>query len=129
MFKKGELRITTAVSAALLAAGCGSRSGTNAVGNGWNATENTAVCTDPQGRRVEDRYCQQRQGYYGGAHYGWYYIPRGGYVPPFGTAARGGSYTASPGAHFTPSGVSAAHVARGGFGSSAHAAAAGGRGG
>jgi hypothetical protein len=123
MFKTGELRITTALSAALLAAGCGPKFDEK---KGWNAAENTALCTDEQGKRVEDRYCDRNYRATGYHHYGWYYIPRGGYVPAYGMAARGGSYTAAPGARFTPSGVSAAHIARGGFGSSAHAA--GGRG-
>jgi hypothetical protein len=124
MFKKGELRITTAVSAALLAAGCGTKSNPN---NGWTAAENTAVCTDQQGKRVDDRNCDTRTAYAGGPHYGWYYLGRGGYVPGIGGYARGGSYAAPAGSHFTRAGVSAASIARGGFGSSAHSAV--GRGG
>ena len=124
MFKKGELRITTAVSAALLAAGCGPKFDAK---NGWTAAENTAVCTDQQGRRVEDRNCDTRTAYAGGPHYGWYYLGRGSYVPGIGGWARGGSYAAPAGSHFTRAGVSAASIARGGFGSSAHFAA--GRGG
>jgi hypothetical protein len=124
MFKKGELRITTAVSAALLAAGCGPKFDAK---NGWTAAENTAVCTDQQGRRVDDRYCDRNGVYAGGHHYGWYYIPRGAFVPGIGMGARGGSYAAPAGSHWARSSVSAAHIARGGFGSSAHFAA--GRGG
>ncbi|HEY0311493.1 MAG TPA: hypothetical protein VGC56_03265 [Allosphingosinicella sp.] len=120
MFKKGELRITTAVSAALLAAGCGPKFDAK---NGWTAAENTAVCTDPQGKRVDDSYCDRRTAYAGGTHYAWYYLGRGGYVPAMGGWARGGSYAAPAGSHFTRSGVSAASIARGGFGSSAHFAA------
>jgi hypothetical protein len=122
MFKKSELRITTAVSAALLAAGCGPKFDAK---NGWNAAENTAVCTDEQGRRVDDRNCNRNYAYGGGYHhYGWYYMPRGAFIPPIGAAARGGSYSAPVGSHWARSSVSAAHIARGGFGSSAHFAAA-----
>jgi hypothetical protein len=124
MFKTGDLKITTAVSAVLLAAGCGPKANSN---NGWTAADNTAVCTDQQGRRVEDRYCNGNQAYAGGHHYGWYYLGRGGYVPGFGGSVRGGSYSAPAGSHFTRAGVAAASVSRGGFGSSAHAFA--GRGG
>ncbi|MBV9932187.1 MAG: hypothetical protein JO013_14755 [Alphaproteobacteria bacterium] len=125
MFKKGELRITTAVSAALLAAGCGPKFDAK---NGWNAAENTAVCTDEKGNRVEDRNCDRNYRAVGGYHhYGWYYIPRGTFVPPIGGLARGGGYVAPAGSHYTPAGVSASHIARGGFGSSGHFAA--GRGG
>jgi hypothetical protein len=124
MFMTGELRITTAVSAALLVAGCGPKFDAK---KGWNAAENTAVCTDQQGRRVEDRYCDRNAAYNNGYHhYGWYYMPRGAFVPPLGMAARGGSYSAPSGARYTPSGVSAAHISRGGFGSSAHVAAGSG---
>jgi hypothetical protein len=126
MFKKGELRITTAVSAALLAAGCGPKFDAK---NGWTAAENTAVCTDEQGKRVDDGNCGRNAAYAGGGyhHYGWYYIPRGAFVPGIGMGARGGSYSAPSGSRFTPAGVSASHISRGGFGSSAHFA--GGRGG
>ena len=110
--------------AALLAAGCGPKFDAK---NGWTAAENTAVCTDQQGRRVEDRNCDTRTAYAGGTHYGWYYLGRGSYVPGIGGYARGGSYAAPAGSHFTRAGVSAASIARGGFGSSAHFAA--GRGG
>jgi hypothetical protein len=115
MFTKGDLKITTAVSAVLLAAGCGSKPNQSA---GWTASGNTAVCTDEQGKRVDDRYCA-RNGYYGGHHYGWYYMGRGAFVPGMGGYARGGSYSAPAGTHFTRAG--AASVSRGGFGSSAHA--------
>lgn len=124
MFTKKELRITTAVSAALLAAGCGPKADPN---KGWSATENTAVCTDEQGRRVDDTYCNNRnRAYAGSRHYGWYYIPRGGYVPGMGLGARGGSYSAPAGSHYTPASVGGAHVSRGGFGSSAHSFGGGG---
>jgi hypothetical protein len=119
MFKKSDLKITTAVSAVLLAAACGSKADPN---KSWTASGNTAVCTDEQGRRVEDRNCAQNRGYVGGHHYGWYYMGRGGYIPGIGGYARGGSYSAAAGTHFTRAG--AASISRGGFGSSAHASAA-----
>jgi hypothetical protein len=115
MHKKGDLKITTAVSAVLLAAACGSKADTN---NGWTAAGNTAVCTDQQGRRVDDRNCANN-GYVGGHHYGWYFLSHGGYVPGMGGYVRGGSYSAPGGTHFTRAG--AASVARGGFGSTGHA--------
>lgn len=124
MFRKADLKITTAVSAALLAAGCGSRTDPN---KGWSATENTAICTDQQGRRVDDRNCEPNRAYAGGHHYGWYFLGRGSYVPGIGGPARGGSFYAPAGSHFARAGAHAASISRGGFGSSAHMSA--GRGG
>jgi hypothetical protein len=49
-----ELKFTTALAAALLAAGCG-KSRDDA--DGWVAQSDTAVCTDRSGNRVADSQC------------------------------------------------------------------------
>ena len=112
-----ELKITTAVSAALALAGCQRQFNPN---DGWTSAENTALCTDAQGHRVPDAQCDT--GYHGGGAH-WYYVPRGVFVPPYGEPVRGGSYEAPHGISYTRSSASVETIARGGFGSSAHFAA------
>jgi hypothetical protein len=117
-----NLMITTAVSLALLA-GC--NTAPDAEGE-W-AEENVAVCTDKDGKRVEDDKCSQsaRQG---GSMipgiFAWYYLSRGARMPAFGAAAMGGSFKATPGASYRAS----ASVMRGGLGSSARSSGSAGRG-
>ncbi|WP_294390390.1 hypothetical protein [uncultured Sphingomonas sp.] len=119
-----ELTITTAVAAALMAAGCDRRPPE------WTAQQDTAICTDRQGKRVPDRNCEQRgHGAYGGngasSAFMWYFLGRNSQVPYYGEAARGGSYSGTTGRSYfrAPSGSAmtrSAAISRGGFGSSAH---------
>ena len=115
-----DLKITTAVAAALLAGACGQRE------TQWTADRDTAICTDGQGKRVADRNCQQRHvgGHGGGSAFLWYYLGRSQAIPYYGERAAGGSYVGRPGVAYAraPAGASmtrAAAVSRGGFGSSA----------
>lgn len=87
--------------------------------DGWKTSKSTRVCSDNRGRRVSDNRC-------GGSSnaYMWYYIGKGGYVPPVGGVYRKdgyGSYKASPAAKYytAPSFVKSpsSTVSRGGFGS------------
>lgn len=114
---KPDLRITTAVASALALVACGQSFNQD---DGWTAAENTAVCTDRQGQRVEDRNCSQQSRQAHPNMFLWYYLMRGGSVPPYGERVAGGSYARPAGASFTSSSASAATIARGGFGSSAH---------
>ena len=121
-----DLRITTGIAAALLAAGC-SRQDPD---NGWTADRDTAVCVDQQGHRVPDGQCpRQRSAGIGGgmgSAFLWYYIGRQSAVPYYGDVVRGGSYAPSAGRSYFRAPAStamsrASAVSRGGFGSSAHA--------
>lgn len=112
---KSRLLITTAVASAFLAASCGTevedRSGE------WTAEEDTKVCTDQQGNRVDDAKCAaaNTQRAANGAATGffvWYFLSRGGIVPRIGAPVTGGSYKPATGRSYK-----AASVARGGFGS------------
>ena len=111
------LRITLAISSAMLTGACG-RSFNEA--DGWTAAEDTQVCTDRSGNRVPDANCDQRSSSYRPGYYSWYYLRSGYGVPAYGQRVMGGSYTADPGVRYTPSQVSAGRIARGGFGSSSH---------
>lgn len=122
---KTDLKITTAIAAALLAGACSPQDD-----NGWGETadRNTAICTDRSGHRVPEANCQ-RQGAYGGGGGGsnaflWYYLGRSSVVPYYGDPVRGGSYQRATGASYfrAPAASSmtrSAAISRGGFGSSA----------
>lgn len=119
---RNDLTLTTAIAAALLAAGCHKEQD-----NGWTTDRDTAICTDKQGTRVADQNCQQQR-YAGGGYVGspflWYFLGRNSAVPYYGERATGGSFTRAAGRSYfrAPSGSSmtrAAAVSRGGFGSSA----------
>ncbi|WP_294236173.1 hypothetical protein [uncultured Sphingomonas sp.] len=114
-----NLKWTTAMAAALLASGCNRAK----ADDNWTADQDTAICTDAQGKRLPDDRCRQtRVGGGGGAF--WYFLGRGRAIPFYGERATGGSFRAAPGARYAaaPSGSAmtrSAAVSRGGFGSSA----------
>ncbi|MBB4610167.1 MULTISPECIES: hypothetical protein [Sphingomonas] len=114
-----DLRLTTAMAAALLASGCNRAK----ADDNWTTDRDTAICTDAQGVRLPDDRCRQhRVGGGGGAF--WYFLGRGRAIPWFGERATGGSFRAATGARYAyaPPGSAmtrSAAVSRGGFGSSA----------
>ena len=112
-----DLKITTGVAAALLAAACGQRD------NGWTATDNTAVCTDKAGNRVPDDNCRRHESFGGGAGsaFLWYYLGRHSAIPYYGERVGGGSFTRAAGTSYFAAPVGSAvsrsaAVSRGGFG-------------
>ncbi len=106
-----------------LLAGAAALSGCDQSPPDWTARQDVAVCVR-DGVRVPDGNCPGAS--YGGASGAWYYFPRGTVIPYYGDRAAGGSFTRTAGATYfhapveTSVGRSVA-VARGGFGSSAHA--------
>lgn len=117
---KADLKFTTAIAAALLASGCGSRSEPD----GWTAQRDTAICTDRAGNRVADDQCR-RQTATGGNAFLWYFLARNAVIPPYGEPARGGAYARAPGRSYgfapaTTQVTRAGAISRGGFGASAH---------
>lgn len=134
-----ELKITTGVAAALLAAACGQQEEAD---NGWTADRDTAVCVDKAGNRVPDGQCPQagQAVAAGGGHVSpflWYYLGRQSAVPYYGERVGGGSYAPVGGHSYarasaamtgTRSAVASARagggsIVRGGFGASAHGGA------
>jgi hypothetical protein len=118
---KIELRITTAVAAALLAGGCDRQPRDN----GWTTAQDTAVCTDRQGNRVPDANCRQtRYAHGGGSAFAWYFLARNARLPFLGERVGGGSYARNPAARyaFAPAATAVTRsgaISRGGFGSAA----------
>ena len=125
-----HLSMTTAMAAALIALpGCSSN-------NGWDdnavADRDTAVCVDQEGKRVEDRRCNDGRRAGGSALSSgllWYYIARNSAVPYYGDSVRqgryagAGSFTPRAGASYFPapartSMTRSQAVSRGGLGSS-----------
>ena len=124
-----QLSMTTAMAAALIALpGCSS-------GNDWDdnvADRDTAVCVDQDGKRVEDRRCNEgaRSGGSGlSSAFLFYYIGRNSRVPYYGDNIRdrrfagAGSFTPRPGATYSPASARTSMtrsqaVSRGGLGSS-----------
>ena len=108
----GGMTVLLGLSSAMLA-GCGSRDDEAQVAG---ASGDWQVCTDAQGRRVEDDECRSnRNGYrggYGGGH-AWFYVRRSaGSVPAIGESVIGGRSAPSGPVAFAPS----QGVSRGGFG-------------
>lgn len=116
-----DLKLTTALAAALLAGGCDRQP----KDNGWTTAQNTAICTDAQGRRVADGNCRATQAHHGGVGVGafaWYFLGRNARLPYLGERASGGSFESSPAARyaFAPASTAvtrSAAISRGGFGS------------
>lgn len=125
-----HLTITTAMAAAMIALpGCSSN-------DGWDdqvvADRDTAVCVDQEGKRVEDRRCNDvpRTGGSGiGTGLLWYYIGRNSAVPYYGDSIRdrryagAGSFSPRAGAVYAPAPARTSMrrsqaVSRGGLGSS-----------
>lgn len=122
---KKKLALTSAMAATLTSlSACSS-------GDDWDdnyADNDTAVCVDENGRRVDDSNCRS-QHIRGGGFYGWYYINRGSRLPYYGDSVRDtklgikGSAVATPGVNYATSPphtnmTRSAAKARGGFGSS-----------
>ena len=125
---KKQLSMTTAMAAALLALpACSSN-------DEWSddvvAAEDTAVCVNQEGERVDDDLCDDdgRRGI-GSSAFLWYYIGRGSAVPYYGDSihhrryAGYGSYKPRPGASYGRAPAStkmtrSQAVSRGGLGSS-----------
>ena len=120
---KFDLKLTTAISAALMAAACSNNEGD------WTAQRDTAVCTDKAGNRVADSNCQQQRAHSGSSGavagaFAWYYLSRNSRVPYMGERAIGGSFAGVPGRAYAHAPAStavtrSAAISRGGFGSSA----------
>ncbi len=126
-----KLILTSAMAASLTAlSGCSSN-------DEWNedlvADNDTAICVDDQGMRIDDDACDNDgSGYYGGYYgkkYKKYYLNRGSKVPYYGDSVRdtrhkfSGGYAAKPGATYAaaPSASKVTRsqaVSRGGMGSS-----------
>jgi hypothetical protein len=116
-----ELKFTTALAAAVLAAGCG-KSRDDA--DGWVAQTDTAVCTDRSGNRVADNQCARHTHAGGVSPFLWYFLARNAVIPPYGERVRGGSYARMPGRGYgfapaTTQVTRAGAISRGGFGASA----------
>ena len=126
---KKQLTLTSAMAATL-----GSLSACSSQPD-WDGTvyaeNDTAVCVDQNGYRVDDDFCDNRSAYYRGSHgsHGWYYVRRGGPVPYWGESVRDARYgfngSMSPDASRVyaraPASTSVSRstaVARAGFGSS-----------
>lgn len=119
-----QLALTTAMAATLTSlSACSS-------GDHWEgsyADNDTRVCVDENGNRVDDSQCHNH--IRGGGYHGWYYVNRGSRMPYYGdsvndpklgikgskTPVAGKSYASAP-AHTNL--TRSAAMSRGGFGSS-----------
>ena len=130
---KKQMFMTSAMAAALVTLpACSSN-------DGWNeepiASQDTAICVDQQGARVDDDLCdddRNRGGSGVGTAFLWYYIGRNAAVPYYGDSiydrryarhARYGSFTPQPGLKYgrAPAATRMTRsqaVSRGGLGSS-----------
>lgn len=126
---KKQLFMTPAMAATLLAAaGCSSND------DDWNqdviAQQDTAVCVDASGTRVDDDRCGDGQRGGGGSNaFLWYYLGRSAALPYYGDSIRDrrfaghGSYKPVPGTSYQRAPTStrvtrSQAVSRGGLGSS-----------
>lgn len=121
---KKQLALTTAMAATLTSLSACSGGGD---WEGSYADNDTRVCVDEAGRRVDDGQCNNH--IRGGGYHGWYYVNRGSRLPYYGdsvndpklgikgsqTPVAGKSYFNAP-AHTNL--TRSAAMARGGFGSS-----------
>ena len=124
---KKQLFMTTAMAATLAALpACSSN-------NGWDedviASQDTAVCVDREGRRVDDDLCDDDYGGGGSNAFLWYYLGRSAAVPYYGDSihhrryAGRGSFTPQSGISYGRAPAStrmtrSQAVSRGGLGSS-----------
>lgn len=121
---KTELRITTAIAAALLAGACSQQ---NDDDWGETAQRATAICTDRNGQRVPEANCQQQRVAGGGGAanaFLWYYLARSSVIPYYGDRVGGGSFQRSANTPYFRAPAAAAMtrataISRGGFGASA----------
>lgn len=119
-----QLALTTAMAATLTSlSACSS-------GSDWDgsyADNDTRVCVDEAGNRVDDSQCGSH--IRGGGYYGWYYVNRGSRLPYYGDSVNDaklgiqGSKTPLAGKNYAsaPSHTNltrSAAKSRGGFGSS-----------
>ncbi len=124
---KKQIFLTSTMAAALTAlSGCSS-------GNQWDediiADNDTAICVDQNGNRIDDDACDNNGSRVGGFYGSRYYINRGSRIPYIGDSLRDTRYAFS-GSRMPTSGISYAKapaqsnmtrstaIARGGFGSS-----------
>jgi hypothetical protein len=130
---KKNIFLTSAMAAALVALpGCSSSDDWDD-GSDWNedivANDDTAICVDENGNRIDDDACDDNRPRVGGFYAARYYINRGSRLPYYGDSIRdprynfSGNSTPKPGANYAkPPSESritrSAAVARGGFGSS-----------
>jgi hypothetical protein len=105
-----------AATAALLLAGCDQHED-----KGWTADNDTRVCKNADGIRVDDSQCENYA--HGGSMspFMWWYIMRGGYVPYVGSSFANNQYeTSSPrygnSYRSAPSVAPRGAITRGGFG-------------
>jgi len=124
-----HLAMTSAMAAALLALpGCSKEEGWEDV----RAENDTAVCVDKEGKRVNDAQCMTQQAAHAVGHGGggnaflWYYLGRNSRLPFYGDSVRdprfsGGSYEPRAGTYsLAPSDANMTRsraVSRGGMGS------------
>jgi hypothetical protein len=124
---KKQIFLTSTMAAALTAlSGCAS-------GDDWNediiASDDTAICVDQSGNRIDDDACDDNRRGFGGFYGSRYYINRGSRLPYLGDSIRDTRYKFA-GSSSPMSGVNyarapsasritrSAAIARGGFGSS-----------
>lgn len=122
-----KLTMTTAMAASIAAlSGCSS----NDRDDNHYASNDTAVCTDWDGERVDDERCDDDRYRSGGGHYSWFYLRRGAPLPFYGNSVRdprfAGSYTADAGRGYYRAPAASRMtrsqaVSRGGLGSSSRA--------
>ena len=117
-----HLNLTLVAASAVTLAACDNHPDT------WIAQQDTQICVDHSGNRVPDADCQNYHpvGSGVGNAFLWYYLGRSSAVPYYGERVSGGSFTRTAGATYFHAPVRtamtrSAAVARGGFGSSAHA--------
>lgn len=129
---KKQLFMTTAAATALL--GLGGCSSNDDWGDDTIAEQDTAVCVDQNGTRVDDSQCQTasyHSGYHGGGNgFLWYYLGRNSTLPYYGESVRDpryahGSYSPRAGAKYAyapPQSrmTRSQAISRGGLGRSGH---------
>jgi len=125
-----KLTLTVSLAAALTGlSGCSSRA------QEVTAANNTRICVDEWGSRIDDDYCGRRSGYVGGSRF--FYLRSGSPIPYYYDNVRDARY-ARYGSYDPPSGFTtrapattnmarSAAISRGGLGSSGRSF--GGRGG